>query len=498
MGSLTGPANPIRATMLGLAKGFALGGRAKAAATIDSHLPSWAGGKSYDDALADERNVEALNEKVYPWLSGAGHFAGVAENPAVKALGAIGSAAKGLGGVAMRMLGGAGAGATAAAAETGGATDKSYTDPETVERMKSAGGWGAAGGAAGQLILGEPIRAISGALGNQIGRVDAKTAEMADAEIASAQGLRGKQAQEAVGGRRNLELEAMMERNAPAPQAPQAPPQRAGPLGLPPSARRGDPLYHVQGATPSQARQVLQRLGMSADQAEEFLQHPEVAEYLAPLRPGEAGEGLSDTVIGRAGRAAQAPALQARPAGGINDTVPGRRGVVQRAPAAAPQVGPAQGALNELGGARDELKQRGIDNAVRAIRDEAENPVEIPGRTTAMGNAVRQQNAQGWAEAKRGMGEVAAGVALKLVGNPMGAGTYNLGHGIRRLARAALTSPAVLNRLRAIPGAGRAIGNAAGRGSAALGATLYAMSKDPEVAKQLQQVDGELSQSEEQ
>lgn len=452
VGSLTGPANPAQAAAMALTRGLTFGYGAKAAAGAKSIAPEFlGGGGSYEDNLKDYRNGEAVNSAAYPKFEKPYELYGAMKNPILKVLGGIGSAASGVSGVALRALGAMGMGGAASYLSTLGGSDRPADDPQLQEKARHNAMVGAPLALAAQLGIGEPVRAVGGAIAGRIAGSDARVQQAAEEAIASAQGQRGKQAQEAVGGGRNIRLEQMLERNAP-PAEPVLDP----PLGSP-------SLERARAARSPEALHNLNR-GVQTE-----------------INP------VSDTVAGRgAERMAKIGAEPLPPLRGMSDTAP--------RPVARGPMSPADAAAGRVGSGMNDLRQRGLDNAVRAIEEERNNPVQVPGMDTAIRGAEGAANAAAWGQARQGLGDVAFGVGMKAIGNPMGMGSYNLHHGVRQVVRAAFEAPAVLNRLRGIPGIGRSIGNAAGKGSAALEAVLFTHAKhDPMVAAELQKIQGEMA-----
>lgn len=441
LGSLTGPANPIRAASLGLQRGMLMEGNDELAAKVDSAL----GTDTEEGSLQKSRNAMALNQEVYPWVTGASKMAGTLANPVVRAGGAAFQTAKGIGGVALRALAAMGLGAAVGGTEGAMSSEGKLDDPETAARAKRGAVIGGVAGTAGQLAIGEPVRAIGGAVASRIASSDEGIARGANEAIASAQGRAGKQAQEAVGALENLHNARGIREGIPSAARAPAPVAPKRPMGIPPNAEWEDPLYVIQGMDRASAKALLiDKMRMVPEAADEFL----------------AGEA--------------APYLK------------------QAAAAAPPAVGPSTRVMQKYGpDAMNNLMDRRVGNADRAIGDLINNPVKIPGSDTAIRGARDAANVAAKQEAGRGARNVAIGAAAHAVGNPMGIGTYNVGRGIQRLVRAAFSAPAVLDRLRGIPNAGRAISAAAGKGSVALETTLFALSRDPQIAAELEKIDGE-------
>lgn len=372
----------------------------------------------------------------------AGSMAGVGKLGSATKLASVGAKATGAGGVLARVAAAMGLGGIAGGLEGEGHSDAPLLSQETVDATKRGAGVGALAAGAGQALVGEPIRGVAGALGNRIASSDEGIGRAANEAIDSAEGRARQQAGEAVGAWENLHNARAIRNGAPKTAMPQRP------MGIPPNAEFEDPLYVIQGLDPARAKSILvEKMRMLPEQADDFIAK-EAAPYLKPSAP---------TAVGRP-------------------------------PGAPTAVMKKQGK-----GVMNELMERRVGNANRAIDSFVNNRVQVPSPTQAIGAAEDAANAAAGQELRKGVGNMAVGAGAAALGNPLGAGTYNFAQGARRLARAALSSPAVLNRLRGIPGAGRSIGNAAGRGTAALETTIYAMANDPAVAQELQRIDEEAS-----
>jgi hypothetical protein len=447
-GSTFGTVNPLKATALGFGRGLTAEFLDEGGAKVDSLL-----GRDEETELKRTRNDMAANEAGYPILTGVakfgGNVAGLTTAGAATGLAKVGQAAKGLAGVGKRVLASGVLGSLWGGAEGTGEAEGKWDSPEATEARQRGMVGGGVAGAAGQALIGEPVRALGGALANRIGSVDEGVARSANEAIASAEGRAGKQAGEAVGGARNIRLEMLMEKMG------------IGGKSVPPPA-----------APPPPVNPALARIQAGRSPRE-------MAVWEGGKRPG------GPLPLPKPGDPSQV-GVQAK-------TAVGRRGVQAAAPQAPAQAaGAADEAAGQVGGMRD-LKQRGLENAQEAIQAERANPVAIPSPTEAIRTAEQGANQMAKGEGVRGLKEMAGGAALQAVGDPAGIGSYKMQKGLRRVVSAAFSAPAVMNRLRNIPEYGRAFARAAGKGSAALEASLFAAAKvDPAVAAEVEALTAEV------
>jgi hypothetical protein len=455
-GDLTGPVNPFRAASLGLQRGATMEWNDEAAAGIDSAL-----GGDRQASLENARNAMAANEGGYPKITKAAKVIGAVGG--LGKLGVVGGAVKGLSGVALRAASAMGLGGLMGATEAAGESNSEIDSPETIEAAKRGGTFGALAGGVAQLGIGEPLRAGAKWLQGAISGVDENVARSANEAIDSATGKAGKQQQEAVGGAVNLREadSAYQKMGAAAPASGPAAP--AGPMGIPTNANLQNPAYIFQGQTPDQVRAFLQQRGASPSRIEQVLEQagPYLKQGPAPV--------MAPTAVGRRGGAAAAPALN-----------------------------PAQAKLKELDqrfpGVERHLMDQRVRNAGDKIADARLNPVKIPTADEAVQGAQEGLDAAARGRAGQGMKRLALGAGGMAIGNPLGVGAYNLHRGVRDLAGAAFSSPAVMNRLRKVPGAAEAISAAAPRGAIALETALFSIAKnDPAAAQEFEAIGVELN-----